>query len=217
MMNKDSAFAAGTAIRHLKYPEQIKEIGNSQRAFDALRYISEGEYLTVTTVAILMQCSRMMATKTIKNLWMARLVKCVEVVTNTTPERLFKIWMISTKKLPKNANEACRLAALGMFYGRTKNSLSEYEWNIIRRSREKKYVTATIKFLPTGKKDKTTLSIDAPRRGEKPSPDSDIYIFPTIEEAKIYAPHDKRFTTDFILMNKAINYNNLISDPMGKS
>lgn len=215
-MHRDSAFAAGTALRHLKYPVQIKEISDSKKGFAVLRYINEGESLTVTAIAMLMKCSRMKAKNIIENLWMSRLVKCVEVVTNTKPERFFKLWMESTKNLPKNANEACRLAVLGMFYSRTKNSLSEYEWSVIRRNREKKHATAIMTFLPSGKKEKTALCIDAPRRGEKPNPDADIYIFPTNDEARIYTPPGKRFTTDFILMNKDIEYINLISDPVSK-
>jgi len=216
-MHKDSVFAAGTAIRFPKYPGQIKEIDNSnKKLFDALKYFKEAEYLPLSAIAALMKCSRRSGKKIVDHLWMVRLIKCIEVVTCTEPERIFKLWMQAAKgrNMPKNANEACRLAVLGTFYSRVANVLPEIEWSIIQRGKEKKYVSAAMTYLPAGKREKSTLIVDAPRRGEKPSQDADIYIFPTVEEAKLFTPKGKRYTTDFVLMNKDIEYVNLISDPV---
>ena len=215
-MSRDSAFALGTAVRYLKYPDNLKNIKYNEMIYSALKYLREAEYLPVSMIAILLGCSRSSAQKLMAKMWQARLVKCIEIATYSTPSMTFKLWVNSVSGMPKNANEACRLAVLGAFYGRIKKEQAELEWIIVKRSKEKKQVTATMAFVPAGKKDKVTLTVDAPRRGEKPNPDADIYIFPTTEEAKLYTPPGKRFTTDLVLMNRNIETNNLISDPVEK-
>ncbi|MCL5290686.1 MAG: hypothetical protein M1489_06645 [Firmicutes bacterium] len=213
-MYKDSAFAIGTGVRKLLYPLKINEL-HGNKNFGLIKYISEAEYLTATSIATLMGASRMKIQKYLGDIWKTRVVKCIEVLANTKPERVFKLWMISTTILPKNAMEACRLAALGAFYGRAKNLLTDFEWGIVR-SKDRKALTAEMVYLPSGEKEKTRLVIDAPRRGEKPNADADIFIFPSVEEAMIFTPAGKRYTADIMLLNRNIDFKNLISDPVSR-
>jgi hypothetical protein len=215
-LSRDSAFALGTAVKHLKYPADIKNIEYNNRVYDALKFLKEAEYLPVSSIGILLGRSRGIAQKLTVNMWKARLVKCIEVATYSTPSMTFKLWINSDSELPRNANEACRLAVLGAFYGRIKKEQPDLEWNLIksRRGKIKKYAYSEMVYLVGEKKEKNSLLIDAPRRGEKPNLEADIFIFPTLQEAKMFTPKGKRFTTDIILMNKNISYSNLVSDPV---
>lgn len=215
-MSRDSAFALGTAVRYLKYPAEVMNIEYNSIIFEVLKYLGEAEYLPVSTIALLIGHSRGRTQKLMAKMWRARLVKCIEVNTYSTPSMSFKLWISMAYSLPKSANDACRLAMLGAFYGRIKKEMPGLEWILIkaRRGKGKNNVNAEMTYLSGEKKDKITLLIDAPRRGEKPNTDADIYIFPTVEEAKIYTPNGKRFTTDIILMNREISFSNLISDPV---
>ncbi|WP_027365109.1 ADP-ribosylation factor GTPase-activating family protein [Desulfotruncus alcoholivorax] len=217
-MSRDSAFALGTTVKYLKYPVDIRNIKYNNKVEETLKYLKEAEYLPVSTIAILLGCSRGIAQKLMVKMWEAHLVKCIEITTYSTPSMLFKLWVNSLSTLPRNANEACRLAMLGAFYARTKKELPGFEWNLVKtkRSKVKKNVYAEMVYLSGTKNEKTMLLIDAPRRGENINPEGDIYIFPTIEEAKVLTPNGKRFTTDIMLMNKNINFANLISDPVKK-
>lgn len=214
-MYKDSAFAIGTGIRKLLYPSEINELEGNNKNLVMIKYFSEAEYLTTTSIATLMDTSRMKVQKHLRDMWKTRVVKCVEVLANTKLERVFKLWMPSTTALPKNAMEACRLAALGAFYGRAKNILMDLEWGIVR-SKDKKTLTAEMVYLSGGEKEKTRLVIDAPRRGEKPNSDADIFIFPSVEEAKTFTPVGKRYTADVMLLNRNIDFKNTISDPVSR-
>ncbi len=211
-MYKDSAFAIGTGLRKLLYPSKTNELDGNKN-FELIKYFSEAEYLTATSIAILMGASRMKVQKHLGDIWKKRVVKCVEVLANTKPERVIKLWMPSTSALPKNAMEACRLAALGAFYGRAKNILADFEWGIMR-SKDRKTLAAEMVYLPSGEKEKTRLVVDAPRRGEKPNAEADIFIFPSVEEAMIFTPAGKRYTADMMLLNRNIDFKNLISDPV---
>lgn len=215
-MTRDSAFAVGTAIRYLKYPAVVKNIEYNSNIYTILKYLNEAEYLTVLALAILLGKSRAVMQKQLRKMWSARMVKCIETSTYSTPGMTFKLWINPNSVMPKIANEACRLAVLGALYCRTKKEMPGMEWTLLKtkRGKGKIYINAEMTFSSSGKKDKTTLVIDAPRRGEKPNPDADIYVFPTIEEAKIYTPNGKRYTTDIILLNREIGFANLISDPV---
>lgn len=214
-MSRDSAFALGTAVKYLKYPVEIRNIEYNNKVYETLKFLKEAEYLPVSTIALLLGCSRGIAQKLLAKMWKARLVKCIEVTTYSTPSMMFKLWVNSLSTLPQNANEACRLAMLGAFYARTKKELSGFEWNLAKtkRGKAKKYVCAEMAYLSGTKNEKTMFIVDAPRRGENINPEADIYIFPTIEEASTLTPSGKRYTTDILLMNKDINFTNLISDP----
>lgn len=211
-MHKDSAYAIGTGIKHLKYPVEISEINRNHKCFEAMKYFNEAETLTTTTVASLLKCSRMVAQKLLRKMWNARLIKNIEVVTNSKPERVFKLWIASDKSLPKSPNEACRLAALSIFYSRTKNILPGFSWDLKRN--KGKTICAYMTYLRVAEKKNDTLIIDVPRRGEKPNLEADIFIFPTVEEARLLTPRGKRYTTDYILMNRDIDFENIISDPV---
>ena len=169
--------------------------------------------LTTTTAAMLLNSSRMVAQKLLLKLWKAHLIKCIEVVTSSAPERVLKIWVSSDKLLPRSPNEACRLAALSVFYGRAKSNLPGFTWELKRRNKSKKRY-AIMTYLQPGEKKKSTLLIDAPRRGEEPNLEADIIIFPTVEEAKALTPVGKRYTADYILLNRDIPFEKLISDPV---
>lgn len=205
-MIKDSAFANGTGMTVLKMPAEIESRDFNGRAFEALQYLSEAENLTVTMIADLLGCNRYIASNSITSLWHAHLARCMAVA---TPMRVFRLWASSDSMIPKNATDACRLAALGLYYSRAKKEASEFGWKIIRNG--KKIICAEMTFLPRGKTEKAKMLIEAPRRGEMPGDEADLCIFPTLEEGKKLSPKGKRFTADMILLeNKNVELNKLI-------
>lgn len=212
-MYKDSAYAAGLGIKYLKHPTENKNIAMKRIFFEAIKYLNEVGYITSSAMATVLNCTRLSSQKILKAMWKAQLLKCIQVVTSTNEDRVFTLWMSSVAYLPKDPNLACRLAALGEFYSRAQKNLPGLGWNIIR-NKDKKSVLVEMTYLSAGKEEKSKLTLDAPRRGEKPLSGADIYIFPTVEEAKLLTPVGKRYTTDLILKNKNIKFGNIISDPL---
>ncbi|MCL6639562.1 MAG: hypothetical protein K6T80_07805 [Firmicutes bacterium] len=205
-MIKDSAFARGTGMTILKMPAEIESMDFSGRAFEILQYLSEAENLTVTMIAELLGCGRNAASKSITSLWHAHLARCLAVA---TPMRVFRLWTATDGVLPRSATEACRLAALGMYYTRARKEVQGFEWRLVRNG--KKPVCAEMTFIPRGKTEKAKMLIEAPRRGEEPGGEADLYIFPTLEEGQKLSPRGKRFTADLILLeNKRTELNKLI-------
>ncbi|MTI80020.1 MAG: hypothetical protein FH758_03905 [Firmicutes bacterium] len=193
--NKDSVFAFGTSMRPSRLSNEIESQDFNGRAFDVLEYLSETEALTVSAATNLLKKSRFVASKSFNCLWYAGLVRWVTVAANAA---VFKLWLTTDVRLPNNAAEACRMAALGLYYSHAKKEVPGFEWRLVRSN--KKPTFAEMSYLPKGQTEKVKMIIDAPRRKEKPNPDASLYIFPTVNEAKELVPKGKRFTSDLHLM-----------------
>ncbi|MQL52769.1 hypothetical protein GFC01_10945 [Desulfofundulus thermobenzoicus] len=107
----------------------------------------------------------------------------------------FRLWYPADARPPKDAQEACRLAALGLFYALAKNEVPGFKWRVTRNG--KNGVTAEMLF--TVSNNISRWVIDAPRRDENPIPGADVYIFPTIGEGKTLTPVGKMYTADELL------------------
>ncbi|WP_066638380.1 MarR family transcriptional regulator [Desulfolucanica intricata] len=192
---EDSIFAKGTGMIAVKTPIN-KKVGNlGRKAFTILEYLSEAEALTTSALSNLMGYYRYDVKGALKSLVSTGLVREIEVATSLG---IFKLWVKSDIKLPQNAQEACRLAALGLFYAWAKKEVPNFEWSLLKI--KKKPVMAEMTFLPKGQMNRIKWLIDVPRRGEKPHPNANIFIFPTLAEGKSLAPQGKRFTCDLLLM-----------------
>lgn len=198
---KDSIFAFGSAMRTAKLNEvESQDFGG--RAFEVMQYMGEAEALTVSAVARLLETSKFVAGKSLTCLWYAGLARWVTVAGNNA---VFKLWLAADARLPGSAQEACRMAVLGLYYAHARKEVPGFEWRVIRNA--KKPVCAEMAYLLPGNGEKARMVIDAPRRKEKPNPDAGLYIFPTVDEAKAVVPKGKRFTTDLHLMqyNEPLN------------
>lgn len=205
-MIKDSCFAKGLGMVVSKVPARPEMIGNNNRDFELLKYLDEAEGLTLSVIAELLECSRKTADKTAMRLLRSTMIKCITVAGQ---QDVFKLWVLSNKRLPKTPNEACRLSALSLFYGRAKKEVPEFSWQVVRSP--KKQIYAEMSYMPKGQSERSKLIIDAPRRDDEINIDADIYLFPTLDEGKIKVPDGKRFTADLeIMLNKNTELNQLI-------
>lgn len=206
-MVTDSCYARGLGLVVSKIP--VKPIlidKTNERNLELLNYLDEAEGLTASEIAELLGCSRKTAKKLATKLEQSSMVRCITVAGH---QDVFKLWVLANKKIPKTANEACRLAALSLFYVRAKKEVPEFEWHVIRSP--KKNIYAEMSFLPKGSSEKTIWVIDPPRRGEELNPDADVYLFPTFEDGTKQVPEGKRFTHDLeLLTNKDTELTNII-------
>lgn len=191
----DSIFAAGLSMAVSKMPVEIESRDFTGRAFEVLQYLSEADALTTSAVSILLNKYRNTSGQSLTCLWHACLVRWVTVATTLG---IFKLWVTADAKPPRNAMEACRMAVLGLYYSRAKKEVPGFEWRLLRS--HQKPVQAEMLLTPRGQTEKVKMIIDVPRRGEKPDPDANLYIFPTMDEAKKLVPNGKSFTTDLHLL-----------------
>lgn len=194
---KDSVFAVGTSMVLSRMPVEIESRDFTGRAFEVLQYLSEADALTTSAVSNLLNCNRGTSGRSLTCLWHACLARWATVATNMG---IFKLWMTADAKPPRDATEACKMAVLGLYYSHAKKEVPGFEWRLVRN--HKKPVYAEMLFTPKGQSEKLKMVIDAPRRGEKPDPDANLYILPTVDEAKKLVPKGKRFTTDLHLLKK---------------
>lgn len=98
---------------------------------------------------------------------------------------------------PGDATEACRLALLGVFFGHAKIEMPGFGWRLLRRP--SRPAMAEVSF---NDKDGNLIKwvIDAPRLGEEPVPEADLFIYPALETAKQKTPAGKRYTRDLAVI-----------------
>lgn len=175
--------------------EQIDYTG---RAFELMEILAEATALTTGAAATALGCSRQTAGTSFNSLWWAGMTRWVNVFAEIGEYKgQFRLWYPADNKPPKNAQEACRLAVIGLFYALAKNEVPGFKWRTIRNG--KHGATAEMQF--TVNENITQWVIDAPRRDENPSEQADVYIFPTTYEAKTMTPAGKMFTSDELLFS----------------
>ncbi|SHI88737.1 hypothetical protein [Desulfofundulus thermosubterraneus] len=168
------------------------------RAFDLLACLTEAQALTTSAAASALSCHRKVAGSAFTSLWWAGMVCWVGVFAEMGQHKgQFRLWYPADGRPPKNAQEACRLAALGLFYALAKNEVPGFKWQVLRNG--KGGVTAEMQLVTrAGIAEKWV--IDAPRRGEDAFPHADVYIFPTLQEGEDLTPPGKRYTADELLL-----------------
>lgn len=164
------------------------------RAFELLKILNEVRFITSTSAAKVLGCSRITASKALKTLWFAAMVKNADIVTDTG---LFKIWMSAEEMPPKSANEACRFASLALFYSLAKKEVPGLSWKLHRNKNGEN--TVEMNFINQNKETIQWI-IDAPR-DEENLKQADLYIFPSIEQSKNKTPEQKMYTSDDVLLN----------------
>jgi len=173
-----------------------ESIDYTGRAFELMEMLAEATALTTGAAATALGCSRQTAGAAFNSLWWAGMARWVNVFAEIGQLKgQFRLWYPADARPPKDAQEACRLAAMGLFYALAKNEVPGFKWRAIRNG--KNGVTAEMHFTISG--NTTQWIIDAPRRDENPTPHADVYIFPTIEEGKTLTPPGKMYTADELL------------------
>ncbi|RYD01495.1 hypothetical protein N752_29780 [Desulforamulus aquiferis] len=192
---EDSNFSVGRSmfVPKPQAPREMKLVPNA-KVLDILQKLSMAEALVINNLAQLCGYYRSNIDGLLIKLLNAGLVKYVCVATE---HAVFKLWFPTDAKLPRNAQEACRLAMLGTFFSLAAiNEIPDFEWRLIRNS--KSPVLGEMTFAGMNGKEKWI--IDVPRRGEKPQEKANLYIFPTLEEATTQTPNGKKFTSDLFLL-----------------
>ncbi|OAT83489.1 hypothetical protein A6M21_08115 [Desulfotomaculum copahuensis] len=173
-----------------------ESIDYTGRAYELMEMLAEAMALTTGAAATVLDCSRQTAGTAFNSLWWAGMVRWVNIFAEMGEYKgQFRLWYPADVRPPKEAQEACRLAALGLFYALAKNEVPGFKWRVLRNG--KSGVTAEMQFTISG--NSTRWIIDAPRRDEKPVPGADVYIFPTTEEGKTLTPAGKAYTADELL------------------
>lgn len=191
---EDSNFSVGRSMFVSKhYIQRNLKLVPDGKALEVLRKLSMAEALTLNTLTLICNSYRKSIDELLIKLFHDGLVKNVCVATEHT---IFKLWSSADAKLPRNAQEACRLAILGAFFSLAIKEIPDFEWKLIRNN--KSSVLGEMTF--TGKKGKEQWIIDVPRRGEKPQEKAQLCIFPTLEEAVRLAPAGRKFTSDLFLL-----------------
>ena len=178
-----------------KLCHEIKSTVFTGRSFEVLNYLNEAEGLTVTAISSLISHNRAAAGRALNTLYYACMVKWLAVSGNNT---IFKLWILADRKPPKTSNDACRMAIYGFYYALAKKEVPGFSWRLIRKPKTPLLAEMTYIARDSGKEAK--MIIDAPRRGEKPWPEANIIIFPSIEEANKMVLSGKRYTSDFYLL-----------------
>lgn len=189
----DSFLAQGIAIKISRPLSEIESIDYTEKAFEVLEYLNEAGALTISSTTKLLNFNRGAAGKALKCLEYAGLLRYVAVSTNTA---IFKLYISNETIPPTNPNEACRMAALSLYYSYAKKEVPGFKWRLIRN----KNSPLNAELLYTAKNKEGKITIDAPRRNEQSNDGADLFIFPTINEAKAKILKGKRFTTDLHLI-----------------
>lgn len=189
----DSIYAQGMAIHKTRNSLAEEARLLSGRAREVLQITTEMGCLTQRAVMVAVDCRPLATSRAVKSLWYAGMVNVVNIVTSSS---LFKLWVAGREWMPANPQDACRLAILSLFYALARREVPEFSWRIVRSSHHPPMAEMTFK----GKTGFGKWLIDAPRRGEMPSPKADLYIFPTVDEAIAVTPKGKLHTSDLKLL-----------------
>ncbi|WP_018086964.1 hypothetical protein [Desulfurispora thermophila] len=208
----DSVFAKGMSMTTLKAPVEIESVDYGGYSYQIVQLLAEAEAFPVLPLTYLLECNKKAVEMSLMSLWHARIVNRLLLWTRSKSlTHVCKLWVATDVSMPKTPDEACRLAALGLFYAKAKKEIPGLEWKLYRNT---KSTRAEMTLQPPGK-GKLKLTVAAPRRDEQPG-EADIYIFPTPGEAQQFAASlkGKRFTSDLLLlenMNPAgVDINQLI-------
>ncbi len=199
-MSNGSIYAQGVGMVKMKPGAREERISFTGKALELMECLTEAEALTKSAAAIALRCSRQKVGKAGKALWRSGVINAYNVFTQDISgvNTRFQLWTAKSCRPPADAQEACRLSMLGLFYGHAKIEMSGFGWRLIRRPGRP--VMADVSF--TNKEGGTAKwLIDAPRMGDAPAPEADLFFYPTLEDAEQKTPVGKRYTWDLAVMN----------------
>jgi hypothetical protein len=162
-----------------------------------MEVLASAQALTSGAAAIALDCSRRTAATAFNGLWWAGMARWVNVfAANSAGQKgQFRLWFSADARPPRSAQEACRLAALGFFFARAKGEVPGFKWQVIRMNTG---AVAEMQYVAADQIEKWL--IDAPRHGEEPISNADVYIFPSVRDGRELAPSGKTFTADEVLL-----------------
>ena len=130
---EDSNFSVGRSMFASKQriPQELKLIPTG-KIMDVLQKLSIAEALMLKSLARICGYYRNSIDELLIKLLHGGLVKNVYVATNHT---IFKLWLPADAKLPRTAQEACRLAMLGTFYSLAVKEMPGFTWRLIRNNK----------------------------------------------------------------------------------
>lgn len=170
------------------------------KASEVMEIMMEAEAMTQTAAAVGLACNRQKAGGAAKSLWLSGMLDIYNVFSRDVNgvNAQFQLWVAKGCKPPADAREACRLAVLGLFYAHAKIEMPGFGWRLKRGPARP--VMAEVAFAHRSGEAVKWL-VDAPRVGEDPSPDADIAIFPSAEEAERKTSVGKRYTWDLAVVH----------------
>ncbi|BCV20403.1 hypothetical protein [Moorella sp. Hama-1] len=194
---KDVNYARGITMGAAQYRQgDCESLDFTGRASELIMCLSEALALTTGAAAIALSCHRKVAGSAMNSLWWSGMVRWVNVFAEMGQyQGQFRLWYRADARPPRDAQEACRLAALGLFYALAKKEVPGFKWQVMRNG--KNGILAEMQFDSNSGANKWL--IDAPRRDENPHPQADVYIFPTLLEGETLTPAGKMYTADELL------------------
>ena len=199
-MNNESIYAQGTGMVKMKPGAKEERINFTGKTLELMECLTEAGALTKSATAMALRCSRQKVGEAGKSLWRSGAINAYNVFSQDISgvNTRFQLWTARNCQPPADAKEACRLAALGLFYGHAKIEMPGFGWRLLRRSGRP--VMAEVGF--TNKYgEMVKWLIDAPRMGDVSAPEADLIIYPTLEDAEQKTPVGKRYTWDLAVMN----------------
>ncbi|MBO8128919.1 MAG: hypothetical protein H0Z39_06940 [Peptococcaceae bacterium] len=193
MEQRRNPFAKGMAVKPGPRGPGIEARDFSGRAWELLQALCESGGLTTGAAAMAVNCSRQTASNGMKTLWYAGMAEWYDVQSTVG---MFRLWLPVEARPPRDAQEACRMAVLGLCYSLAKHEVPGFRWQLTRNG--KSHAMATLEFH--GQNGPERWLVDAPRTEQEPTATADLYIFPTETEAKEMTPAGKRYTTDELLL-----------------
>jgi hypothetical protein len=190
-----SIFADGVWMVRMRPNGLVGDFGFTEKASELTEIMAEAGMMTQTAAAAALGCGRHEVNGAARSLWFSGMmdVYCVVSKDAQGANSQFHLWVLRGHKPPADAREACRMAVLALFYGHAIIEMPGFGWKVTRGPGRP--VVAEVRFRnPKG--ENVRWVIDAPRRGEEPLPEADLYIFPAAEQAEEKTPAGKSCTTD---------------------
>ncbi|MDA8336344.1 MAG: hypothetical protein M0Z41_15380 [Peptococcaceae bacterium] len=197
--DKDSRFANGIWPARMRSGRMEPSSDCPGKGPELLECLREAGAMTRTAAAAAPCCGRYEVGTVAKSLWRAGMLEMFSVFSRDRygVGARFELWLVGGAKPPAGAREACRLAALALFYGHAGTEMPGFGWKLTRIPRRP--VMAEVTFRNAH--EPVRWLVDAPRRGEAPRPEADLFIFPTRGEAERKTPAGKRYTWDLAVIN----------------
>jgi hypothetical protein len=132
---KDSRFANGIGLVRLRSDRLVPAYNCPGKGPTLLECLMEAGAMTRTAAAL--RYGRYEAGIVAKSLWRTGMLEMFSVFSRDRygVGARFELWLPRGSPLPADAREACRLAALALFYGHASADMPGFGWQLTRSSR----------------------------------------------------------------------------------
>jgi hypothetical protein len=199
-LKADSFYAHGVCLVKMKAGSMKERDDCDGKAVALMECLAEAGALTQTAAAVALRRNRQEMGAAAKSLWLAGVVDIYSVFSQSAPgttNAQFQLWAVKGRQHPADASDACRQAVLGLFYAHARLEMPGFGWRLVRRPGRP--VMAEVSFAS---KDGEAIRwlVDAPRLGDDPAPEADIFIYPDCEDAEQKTPPGKKYTWDLAVV-----------------